>query len=270
MCEILSHVNQKIAKENQLNYYLTYVNLTTQQTGHDDGKNPIKWSNDSKTIKTTKLHDMKGNSVFKEFVFPLNINTRALSISKLSTSDLVLIKNENIWGQYLTESVEEIHIYNEKRLKRTRNYGKYFLLSWPKRFEFDMLLTANPRLAFDEFYSKYVNMKKRVDQETLDHFQSLLIKFSAYSHNLLLQYFPKMFELLKKINQIKFVHLFSTELLPKMYFVSSWILAKLVTHFGIDRMKKIIASTLKSDYVFNSQFILVNIMIYKISFFING
>lgn len=260
--ETLANLNDQLPDGKKLAFYIFDCQMTIKNQSNSLCYDEIiEWDCDRRSFKTSGIFDQNGNLVLKEFSidFPRVWSLRA--DSKLET---IQIQSDHAqWGEPTSETIEP---FETSYLERVREYHKHILVVWPKLFELDILIKSNELLALAELQHRFVTLKTPFNQNVMRQFKYIMGKFSS---SMVMGFpsepsstLPKLFNLLKLFDNLELVEMFARRNLCTQAEnpMNAWVLAKLVTNFGYDRMKPIVNFILKSykmNLVFNCQFLLV-------------
>lgn len=244
-----------------INSTYTIIHKATRLT---NDTNALNWTFSKDSVDFSSIHDQKGHLVFDNFDFPTKFTG---AYTKILSS----------WGRPVSKTIEEIKgdttlKSNEKAFEKTQKYIGQLLVVWPKAYELEILIDLNPLIALQEFHRRIIEFKEPIDKKIVTKLDNLITRLNeTYTINSIFpQNFVKCFEILKAIDNVDYVVLFARKVLIRTSDCNDWVLAKLVAHFGFDRLQKTVQNKLKSknpvkknrtiNLVFNCLFLLVRFL----------
>lgn len=256
---MISKINKRLPDDKQLCFYIFSARLIVKI--NETNRMYIYDKNDEvKDLEFDEwLDGESGQSIHSRYTFKPDYLTRKFTLAGDHMQPIDL-KDKQWWSK----PVEEANVGKAK----VSTYGKYVFAMWPKRFEFDLFLKVDLKLAFERLYTSVMLNKTQSasSEQTRLQLETILLRSRETSSSSLTVsdggYLWSIIELLIEINKLELVDKHFDLMFPKMIYKNSSELAKLISHFGYDRLRPHLQRIMTSsvdDLINNCLFISVNI-----------
>jgi hypothetical protein len=259
---LILYANERLPAESRLNFYICNASLfiNAQDVSGYEGRyrkgrhyydsdsedataGYYEWEIYERVAQIENWYDQTGACVFQNYQFEFDIFTRLLDPNQPSA--IIDLNEEDSWGKYLKQDFEGYS--GNAGATRETTYGKYILVCWPKKYEFNVLIKLDLTITIDSLYDQVMSTSTGVADlhSHSDQFARMLVNFSENKPSLNDHCITRLFQILSKLSNVQLVLDFLKIQKPQLTLENSGDFIKLVAQFGFEKLKDYLISMLK-------------------------